>query len=285
MLYFEKNKLTIRKPMSYQFLEFTGTFCFQKSPSVSLVKNPTITISIIAWLNSPILDWWTCDAFTLTFTPLLGATPKSYTKPPRILKKTSTPYIRKNTTTMRRRTAYPPLKMLCNVFLLLKKFADKIWKNRQVLVLFNASYEKDIELTSAPKRLYGSRLNARKPRKLFDKNCRSQRISRRWKVYERLRYRYIVLTLNFIQILPRPKSKQPVTHTSWAMDNMQTLDSKPTRAVPIRVEWNMQLWAEMLGTRRNREISVWWFYMLWGRKDFWVAYTRQSSKLVAERAR
>ena len=39
-------------------------------------------------------------------------------------------------------------------------------------------------LTSAPKRLYGRILNARNPRKLFDRNCRSHRMSRRWKVWK-----------------------------------------------------------------------------------------------------
>lgn len=63
---------TMRNITSYQLREWTGTFCFQKSPSISLVRKPTITINIIAWDSSPIRLWWTCDAFTLTFsTPLV----------------------------------------------------------------------------------------------------------------------------------------------------------------------------------------------------------------------
>lgn len=46
-------------------------FFFQKSPSVSDAKNPTITINIIAWLNSPKRAWCTCTELILSL-PLLA---------------------------------------------------------------------------------------------------------------------------------------------------------------------------------------------------------------------
>lgn len=50
----------------YQFFYVIMTYLvFQKSPKVSEVKKPTITMSIMACESSPKRDWCSCEAFTM----------------------------------------------------------------------------------------------------------------------------------------------------------------------------------------------------------------------------
>ena len=119
--------------------------------------------------------------------------------------------------------------MLWRVFLLLKKFADKIWwKEIFKTMKFKRIFKR---LTSAPKRLYGRRLKAKKPKKLFDKNCRSHRMSLRWKVCEK----------KVFFIVRRPHLKlsylRPETNYQWRTRHEQWIKCWHQIVSPGRLNW------------------------------------------------